>query len=1499
MPEEEDIFEAAAALPAAERGPMLDRACAGRPELRSRIEALLRSHDTFGFMESPTPLLPCSAVEQAGDLIGRYRLLRKLGEGGSGVVWMAEQVQSVTRPVALKIIKAGMDAKEVIARFETERQALTMMDHPNIARVLDAGATEKGRPFFVMELVKGIPITKFCDEQQFTARRRLDLFAGVCSAINHAHQKGIIHRNIKPSNVMVVLHGDKPVPKVVDFGIARAAQGWLTDRTLFTRFERFGGTPACMSPEQMALGVQDVDTRSDIYALGILLYELLTGAPPVDSKTLLSAGLGEMRRIIREVEPPGPSLRLSMAAGNDRLALARARRVAPERLDRIVKPDLDRIVMKAIEKDRTRRYETVNELAQDIRRHLAGEPVSAASPSLSCRSGKFARRNRLAALVAVLLIAALSVSVWLAIQAKVSRDDAEREVTRTKAANETNLRSLHLASMADYASALVALEEDFAATARAEPADGYGGKSRWHEAIDLLVRALEREPGNQLASVRLYDALSSRLQEKQDWPLLIIKHAGAVQSACYSPDGSKLLTASHDHTARLWDAVAGTPIGEPMQHDDIVWSAEFSSDGTRVCTASADKTVRVWDAATGRAIGEVLRHEDQVRGAVFSPDGSKIATASAPDGKSPGMCRVRVWNLTNGHSIGEPMLHPNPVKTMSFSSDGTKILTASHEDGRGFAQLWDAGSGKPIGARLLPQEEAGDGAALQTAALNPDGSLILAACGYTARLWNPATGEAVGEPMQHTGLISQAIFSPDGSTALTITIHDETGTSKVQLWNARTGKALGDPMKSARLFSQAGFSPDGARIATIVLSSNLLSSSVQIWDAATGRLPGPPMQHASRVHRVVFSPDGRKIVTACADGCARVWEVHHGAVAGEPLRSQDQLFEAGFNSDGTITASVAVSGGFPRPPVSGLRWEKKANPVWDPFTGKSLGGGKPAYADSLTPDGSRFIGFGHPDSNRTVRLYDSSTRSAMGNPMEHETEIQRAFIASDGTRIITITSGNSVHIWDAATCQSMAAIHHKDMVFVKLSPDGARLVTQSRDGTAQLIDLKTGKALGEPIRHDGAVTAAFSPESSRLVTTGGDGTVQVWDARNGSRLGGAKRHKDKVHAAGFSSDGARFATASDDGTAQIWDAKSGEAAGELLTLPVAPGANPVKFNPAGTRMLIICADDTARVWDALSRRPVGQPMRHPVRIVQADFSADGSTVLTVTPEAARLWEAETGRSIGEPMPLARQTASRDGLPQAALRQDGKRVVSATQDHTIRVWRTRTIAEAEAIAVIDSAVIDWARNLAGLSFNEDGEIYVIPDEERVRSMLRAELPPGPWSELKTWIGTPGPDRKVCAKSGVTFRQLAVRERDFNGDGNAESLDSALRYDSGIPLARLFLAAALEKNVAAKTPQDADSMTATRAAFLRRYDLEALEKEEGRMNKEELAALWVRAAKHLARLTPDKKVGIGAKTTTVREEALKAAQKAVTLAPQSTQAAQTLKDVQALSEKKNED
>ena len=414
---EEEIFAAALQKLRAQRPEFLDRVCQGDTLLRASVEALLAAHDVpDSFLDVPigeSPLgegtLDQPLIERPGTKIGPYKLLEQIGEGGFGIVYMAEQTQPLRRRVALKVIKPGMDTRQVIARFEAERQALALMDHPNIAKVLDAGTTATGSPYFVMELVRGTPITQYCDENQLRVRERLELFASVCQAIQHAHSKGIIHRDIKPTNVLVTRHDGQALVKVIDFGIAKALGQQLTDKTLFTDFAQMIGTPLYMSPEQAELSSTDIDTRSDIYSLGVLLYELLTGSTPVTKEQLRQAAYDEIRRIIREDEPPRPSARISTAATAP--SIAAQRHTEPAKLTRLVRGELDWIVMKALDKDRSRRYETASSFAADVNRYLADEPVQACPPSSWYRLRKFVRRNKHAVIAAVLILAALVASV--------------------------------------------------------------------------------------------------------------------------------------------------------------------------------------------------------------------------------------------------------------------------------------------------------------------------------------------------------------------------------------------------------------------------------------------------------------------------------------------------------------------------------------------------------------------------------------------------------------------------------------------------------------------------------------------------------------------------------------------------------------------------------------------------------------------------------------------------------------------------------------------------------------------------------------------------------------------------------------------------------------------------------------------------------------------------------------------------------------------------------
>jgi hypothetical protein len=575
---EETLFAATLEQPSADRDRFLVEACGDDAALLERVRALLAAHDkSAGILDQPADPVSAPqekaasfpASEQAGSVIaGRFKLLEQIGEGGMGTVWVAEQTEPVRRKVALKLIKTGMDSKTVLSRFEAERQALALMDHPNIAKVLDGGTTEQGRPFFVMEYVRGVPMTKYCDDNRLSVSERLALFLPVCQAVQHAHQKGIIHRDLKPSNILVCLYDGRPVPKVIDFGLAKAMHQPLTEHTLHTAHGLIIGTPLYMSPEQAELNNLDVDTRTDIYALGVILYELLTGTTPLEKQRIKQVAWHEMLRLIKEEEPPRPSERLSSSGSLP--SLAAQRKLEPAKLTRLVRGELDWIVMKALEKDRARRYETANGFGRDIQAYLADERVEACPPSRGYRLRKFARKYRaaltMAATILLLLAAGVAVSTWQAIRATEAEADARLAEDQAGKDRDKALKAETEAKE----QGLEAKKQAKIATAHADNATKAVERLEYNLALDrvLLAQAAFDSGNTSVANERL-EQVSPALRQ-WEWHYLkrhydggiftLHGHSGSGSAVALSPDGSRIVTGSTGAAAKVWDARTGMPL---------------------------------------------------------------------------------------------------------------------------------------------------------------------------------------------------------------------------------------------------------------------------------------------------------------------------------------------------------------------------------------------------------------------------------------------------------------------------------------------------------------------------------------------------------------------------------------------------------------------------------------------------------------------------------------------------------------------------------------------------------------------------------------------------------------------------------------------------------------------------------------------------------------------------------------------------------------------------
>ena len=1206
----EAIFHAARELSDPDQREIYVRdACQGDPALRAKVEGLLRAsaeaESVFGASNTapaaPTTIRLDSPIEETtGTLVGRYKLLQKVGEGGMGVVYMAEQTEPVTRKVALKIIKLGMDTKQVVARFEAERQALAMMDHPNIAKVFDAGATDSGRPYFVMELVRGVPITEYCDKNKLSTQERLALFIPVCQAIQHAHQKGVIHRDIKPANVMVTLDDGAPHPMVIDFGIAKATNQKLTEKTLFTNYAQMIGTPAYMSPEQAEMSKLDVDTRTDVYSLGVLLYELLTGTTPFPSKELLSLGYGEMQKVIAEREPPKPSTRLSTMRDEERTVVAKNRNIEASALGKVFQGDLDWIVMKALEKDRTHRYETVNGLVADVKRHLNNEPVSAAAPTFGYQFHKFVRRNRkharVAATVAVSLLVATTIAAVQAVRATRAKQLAEAagraELAQRILAQEKQ-KDAEAAEAAESRQRIRA--EGLLDSMQLQRAGELLDQEQTLSGAGYLIKMLRANPSNEVAAARLASLMMQPFGQLSCPP---VRHDEHVFSAQFSPDGLKVVTGSWEKTARVWDARTGQSLIEPLRHDSAVTSAQFSPDGRWVVTASFDRTARVWDAITGRPVTEPLQHEGGIYSAQFSPDGLRVVTAS--DDRT-----ARVWDARTGQPVTEPLRHEGEVNSATFSPDGLRVVTTSQDR---TARVWDASTGQPV---TDPLRHDGD---VRSAQFSPDSlRVVTASDDRTARVWDARTGQPVTEPLRHRNRVHSARFSPDGFRVVTAS-QDYTA----RVWDARTGLPLTESLRHDGTVGTAQFSPDGLRVVTASADN-----TARVWDARTGEAVVEPLLHDSRVNSAQFSPDGLRVVTVSGGNTVRLWDVHPSQLPTETLRHKDKVYFAQFSPDGLQV--ITASGDVAWEDISVRLWDvRTAQPITEPL--RLVGGIQDAQFGPISgiqsgqfgPDGPRVITTG--GRQFAARVWDVRTAQPVTEPMPHENYVRSPQFSPDGLRVVTSSADKTARVWDARTGKPVTEpLRHEDTVHsARFSPDGLRVVTASEDKTARVWDARTGEPVTEPLRHEREVfSAQFSPDGLRVVTASWDKTARVWDARTGEPLTEPLRHEGAVNSAQFSPDGQRILTGGHDDTLRVWDARTGELVTELRRQGSWVGS--AQFSPDGLRVVTGGGDNRARVWDVRTGQPVTGPLRHEGGGGSAQFSPDGSRVLILSEDTAQFW----------------------------------------------------------------------------------------------------------------------------------------------------------------------------------------------------------------------------------------------------------------------------------------
>jgi WD40 repeat protein/serine/threonine protein kinase len=1249
--------------------------------------------------------------------IGPYRILEVLGEGGMGIVYLAEQHEPVRRRVALKVIKLGMDTREVVARFEAERQTLALLDHPGIARMFDAGATEDGRPYFVMEHVPGVPITEYCDRQRLSTRERLDLFVAVCEAVQHAHSNAIIHRDLKPSNVLVMIQDGKPAPKIIDFGVAKATNQRLTEKTVYTEQGRIIGTPEYMSPEQAEMSATGIDARTDIYSLGVLLYELLVGSLPFDPRSLRQAGYAEIQRIIREVEAPKPSTRLG-TGGSDSSLAAQRRKTNPRLLVKELRGDLDWITLRALEKDRTRRYTTASELAADVLRHLSHEPVLAGPPSLQYRMQKFVRRNRglVGALGAVILTLVVGLVASLALY--FSAEDARRR------ADDELVRNEELLSQ-------VKDERDAAQRERDEKERALVAKERALEEKNTALTYSRGLAFTALSSAALAD--DPRLAF-----LLALEGAERAPSLITLSNLARVMPHRHERL-RL-----------PAHEDPVRW-AEFSPDGRRVLTASTRKSVemgqdsyrwsvRISDAVTGET-RKMLEGEYRLGSVSFSPDGSRILVGQE--------IKLTLFDSVEGKELWSrdwldfaPSEYPGYAR---FLPGGQHIY--------GQCRILDAQTGEIL-RTLSPEVSSVGGFSLPHVppiTILP-GLLLAPVSNNEIAVWDTETG-AERLRLTDEGGINTLVASTDGRTALTI--RDGKGAPAV-VWDLRTGKRLRElkplhePEDEWGLRATA-LTPNGSRAATCD------SGQVRLWNVETGEMLRQ-VQLRGDATQLAFSPDGKRLF---AGGSVI------DAGSGEVLLEIGGSFGA-FSPDGR---RIITFHGYQN--IAPRIYDASPHESFPLFSGYKGG----ILSVDFSSGGAQALVLSDAGA---ADLWDLARERIFRTLRVKDAGVTKAGLSLDGKWAWTVSSDGKVRIWNAADASVLSEIDGHDAVFgpdsrhaVIFRPDGKAQLWDARRGIAPSGD--------DPVRVTSldlgpGATATFAPDGKCVLfslpkkVAGEDETRQVQPPWQVWRLFGESGEPIQVETpppeGPESPDGEESAPAYHYGERilELWKKPILDPRGRLLVSfamqspgPAGPGPSEVhwglvkawdldtgdmlpnmdtpmegldsswreldaiwRFSPDGRWLLVSTRTNTLGLWDwaressygrrilaigsarkriealeqaaeasasTVSIPPIRNPPTDPTEVILFPFKVKSPSKAFGTPSESAGYESPAKRSF---------VGHTGGIRDAAFSLDSKRLLTASEDGTARVWDVR---EGKELAVFRA---HGAPVLSG-SFSPDGSL----------------------------------------------------------------------------------------------------------------------------------------------------------------------------------------------------